>query len=83
MATQQLHQAIASNAAGRCQVGSIVPCGRVGHSAMDKAHRGLTKRDRIPQILCVNQRSPPQGGPVDSYAWENVDRLSKGNAAGV
>ncbi|KRZ93056.1 hypothetical protein T08_8573 [Trichinella sp. T8] len=40
MATQQLHQAIASNAAGRCQVGSIVPCGRVGHSAMDKAHRG-------------------------------------------
>ncbi|KRY68895.1 hypothetical protein T4B_13049 [Trichinella pseudospiralis] len=41
MATQQLHHALASsNAAGRCQVGSIVPCGRVGHSAMDKAHRG-------------------------------------------
>ncbi|KRX57575.1 hypothetical protein T02_11189 [Trichinella nativa] len=73
MATQQLHQAIASNAAGRCQVGSIVPCGRVGHSAMDKAHREWALPCTRPEPL-LNTRNPEMVATSDRLTiWSSAE----------
>ncbi|KRY88240.1 hypothetical protein T4C_2826 [Trichinella pseudospiralis] len=74
MATQQLHHALASsNAAGRCQVGSIVPCGRVGHSAMDKAHREWAMPCTLPEPL-LNTRNPEMVATSDRLTiWSGVE----------